>query len=429
MERRLKTTAQMLAIFLNFMLTVGLETLADAAFGGFSAPIYALLIPLAAPLSFYAARRWCNNFFLFMAIHAAVIAALFYLAGFLPVPVLWRVVFTAVGIVYAVVSVRIRLTGREDGEEEMTRGFLAVAATALFFGCSYLGSDAGCARILWLVLLWVPGHWIKDYLENFLYYMKMNRKAAGAMPEQRILHGGMISVAIYSGFCLAVLTLYSKTALVARLSELVRAAGFWLLRLFLRLLLLFSGESEEEAVVSTVEDTGDPGMFLPEAEAAPVWIQILDQIVVTAVVVLLIAGLVVLAVMLIRSMIRSFYGREKEKKQIHQEGFVEEEERLEKAKNREAVRVPAIGGTPAQRVRRIFKKTVQEAWQQEGDAAEMNAKTARELAELCSMAEKKGSEWEALTALYERARYTEETVTKEDVRAAGKLSRLLHMIK
>lgn len=429
MERRLKTTAQMLAILMNFMLVIGLETLADAAFGGFSAPIYALLIPLAAPLSFYAARRWCNNFFLFMAIHAAVIAALFYLAGFLPVPVLWRVVFTAVGIVYAVGSVRIRLIGREDGGEAQSPSFMAIAVTALFFGCSYLGSEAGCARLLWLALLWIPGHWIRDYLENFLYYMKMNRQAAGAMPEQRILRGGMISVAVYSGFCLAVLTLYSKTALVAGLSELVRAAGLWLLKLFLRLLLLFSGEPEEEAVVSAVEDTGNPGMFLPEAEAAPVWLQILDQVLVTAVTVLLIAGLVVLLILLIRSMIRSFYGREKEKRQIRQEGFVEEEERLEKTRNRESVRVPAIGGTPAQRVRRIFKKTVQEAWQQERNTAEMNAKTARELAELCSAAEEKGSEWEALTALYERARYTEETVTKEDVRAAGKLSRLLHMIK
>lgn len=448
MERSLKTTAEVLEILLNFTLVLGAETVADAAFGGFSAPVYVLFIPLAAPLLFYAARKHSKNLLLFLAVHAAVIAALNYAGGFLPVPLLWKTAFTAVGVVYAVMSLKIRLTCRGDGEGEASVSFMAIAATALFFGGSRLGGDAACARILWLALLWLPGHWIKDYLENFLNYMKMNRRAAGAMPEKRIFRGGVLLVAGYSGFCLAVLTLYSKTALVARLSGLVRKAGLLLVRLLLRLLLLFHGGEEEEAVVTAAEGGADPMMFLPAAEETPLWMQILDKILVAAVTVLIIAGLIAAVVMLIRYVIQSFYGREKEKKEIRQEGFVEEEERLEKKKSGASRRVPGIGGTPVQRVRRCFKRAVQDAMKQNNRSRDSaperkrhgllsaagegtlgltadacGTKTARELAELCgSVCGQEKADWEALTALYEEARYAQRAVTKEDAREAERLA-------
>lgn len=463
MERRLKITADVLEILLNFMVFLGLETVADAALGGLSAPVYALFLPLLAPLVFYAARLLSRHLIVFLAIHVAVIAALNCLAGFLPVPLLWKILFTAVGLIYAIMSIRIRLTRQDYSEGEAPAGFMATAAALFFLGCSYLGFKEACARILWLALLWLPGHWMKSYLDNFLYYMKMNRQAAGAMPERRILRGGIISVAIYAGFSFAVLTLYSKTALVARLSELVRKAGYLLLKLFFQFLLLFLEETEEGKVVSDAAGGMEQMMFAAESAQTPLWMQILDKILVTAVAVMLIAGIIFSLVMLVRFMIRSFYSREKVKKEVRQEGFVEEQERLQERKEPGRMRLFAVGGTPAQRVRRIFKKTVQELAKGKAEAGTMDARTARELAALCAgkalkpgaavadgalrarmsgeaspvdvacspEPETNAAEWNALTALYERARYTQESVTKEDVREAGRLSKalLLHMIK
>lgn len=423
MERRLKITADVLEIMLNFMVVLGLETVADAVFGGFSAPVLALFIPMLAPLIFYAARCMSGHLSVFLAIHIAVIAALNYLAGFLPVPVLWKILFTAVGILYALISVRIRLTHREYSEGENTPGFMATAAVLFFFGCSYLGCEEACARILWLALLWLPGHWMKNYLDNFLYYMKMNRQASGAMPESRIFRGGIISVAVYGVFCFAVLVLYSKTALVASLSELVRNAGYLLLKLFFRFLLLFLKETEEGEMIPEASGEGEQMMFAAESAEVPLWMQILDKVLVTAVVVMLITGIIWLIVMLVRFMIRSFYGREKAKKEIRQEGFVEEQERLQEKKDSPRARLPVLGGTPAQRVRRIFKRTIQELTKRAEPVERMDARTARELACLC--AETNAAEWDALVTLYERARYAQEAVTREDVREAGRLSKAL----
>lgn len=459
MERKLETAVDLLEIVMNFMLFVGIETVADIALGGFSAPVYVLLIPLSAPLLFYLFRRAVNCLPLFLLLHIAVVAALFWLGGFCPTPLLWRISFTAVGVIYAVVSLRIRLTKKEDGEGENAAGFMGVAAVAAFFTCSYLGSEAGGARILWLVLAWLAGHWARSYLANFLGYMQMSQKAAGAMPEKRIFQGGIISVAVYGGFSLVVLTLCSRAALLDKLSVLVKRAGLFLLRVFVNFIALFGSETGQEAEEMPMQESlGAQMMMLPEAEEAPWWMELLDKIVITALSVVAIAAFIMLIVMLIRLLIQNFYGRKREKREIRQEGYVEEEERLERKRSRPEQKIPAIGGTPGQRVRRIFKKTVQQIMKEEAAAPKgsgaansrllldmseirkmeaeekegkktgagigaMHAKTARELAALC--AERKGSSgeaWEDLCALYEKARYTQETVTREDVKEATRLA-------
>lgn len=433
MERRLKTISELLTIGLNFMVILGLETAADVIVGGLSAPLYALMLPLLLPVIFYAARRWAGNLLFFLLIHGAAAYGLVYLANFTPFPLLWKIVFAVVSGIYVIASLRIRLTYQEDGEGELTPGFMAAVAAVLFLVCSYLGSDAGCSRILWLALLWLPGHWIRMYLDNFLDYMRMNRQAAGAMPEERILRGGILAAGIYSIVSLAVLAACAQTSLVAWMSEMVRKAGFSALKLFFFLLSLLPETKEEPLPAAQEAVENMSGMALPAAEEAPMWLQILDKILVTAVAVLILAGLAVLLVMLVRYVIRSFYGRERIKKEIRRDDFVEEEERLSQKKETSKMRLPVIGGTPSQRVRKIFKRTVKAAFPDQ-DNVELAAKTVRELAQLCigaqeesaqAGAEKKREAWAALTALYERARYTESQVTAEDVREAGKLSRII----
>lgn len=431
MERSLNAIVDVLAICLNFMVILGLEIVADVSFGKEQTPLYALLLPVCLPLAFYAARKWVRNLALFLAVHAAAVWALIYLADLFPFPLLWKIVFGALGVLYAAISFRIRLTQNDDGEEELTAGFMAVMAVGEFFLCSYLGSDNGCAVILWLALLWLPGHWMRAYLRNFLGYMEMNRQSAGAMPEKRIFRGGVTAVGICGGLALALLSLCARTPLVAWMSKLVRKCGFALLRLLFLFLSLFpAGQEEDVPAAEEVVQQEQMMMYLPEAEEAPVWMQILDKVLVTAIAVLLLAGIVALIVLLVRYVIRSFYGREREKREVCQEGFVEEEERLGETGEGFPEKLPALLGTPAQKVRRIFKRTVKSAAKGREDAG-IAARTARELAAWCANAEGAPSarinEWEELAALYERARYTEAEVTREDVHKAGRLShRILH---
>lgn len=431
MEDWMKPISDILEMILNFLVIMCMETAADAAFGGFQAskeaPLYVLILPVFAPLIFYGTRRLVKKLIFFLAIHIVIIAALFYLAGLFPAALLWKITYLIVGILYAIHSARVRLTREGFDEGEIGPLFAGITAAVTFLFCSYVGRDICCARILWLALLWMPGYWIKDYLDNFLSYVKLNRRAAGAMPEKKILRGGMTMVGIYGGFSLILLAVCSQTPFVFWLSDMVRKAGYGLLRLFFGFLSKFA--REPEGMTAVPENGGDRlQMMLEESIEEPSrFAQVLEQILVMIVTLLLIAGAVFLLVQAVRFIIRSFYGRKKEKRETKEEGFVEEEERLKEPERKQNGRLPIIGGTPAQRVRKIFKRTVLElSGEKETDC--FAAKTARELAALCT--EQNTAEWMALAALYERARYTQQTITRQEVKEAGKLSRqIMHTIK
>lgn len=439
MESRLKLIADNLEIILNFMVIMCAEMAAAAVFGGllrleYEEPVWVLVLPALAPLLFYGARRRMKSLPLFLAAHGLGAAALFYLpvffAAYLPsfFPVLfWRLVYLTVGIVYGIRSIRIRLTRTEDDEGEIGPLFAGSIAAAAFFACSYAGNGVCCARILRTALLWIPGYWIKNYLDNFLTYMKLNQKTAGVMPEKRILRGGMALTGGYAGISLIVLTLCSQTSLVRRLSDLLRRAGYSLLRLFFFLLSKAAGEPEE--ISAAARYAGGQLQVMPgEGSAEPsLAARILEQVLMAAAALLLIAGAVFFMLQAARFIIRQFYGRKKEKKEIRQDGIVEEEERLKDEESGRMRRLPLLGGTPAQKVRRIFKRTVQKAFGRE-KAEQLGAKTARELADIDSG--RNAEEWMALAKLYERARYTQQTITGQEVKEAGKLSRrIMHTIK
>ena len=74
-----------------------------------------------------------------------------------------------------------------------------------------------------------------------------------------------------------------------------------------------------------------------------------------------------------------------------------------------------MGGTSDIRVRRIFFKTAVSVCGKDG-AARLRRSTARELIDLAPEGAKE--EWKSLAALYERARYSRERITREDVREA-----------
>lgn len=442
MEQGLKTIRDILDMILNFLLVLCVEVVIGAVAGLDTIPVYLLCLPAAAPFLFYAARKWVGNLPLFLGIHAAVVGLLFYLGGFFPAPILWKIVYTAIGLIYAVYSIYVRVTPNRIVPGKKSVLGAAIVTIATFFFCDYVNSETGCVRVLWILFIWILGYLLEKYLENFLFYVSMNRKSAGVMPEKSIFQSGAAMVGAYSGICVLLLILCSRTPLLSRLSEMVRWIGIRILRLFFGFLSLFGRESGETIQKAEEEvQQMEPMMEMGEIGEPSVLAEILNQVFITAASLAIIAGIVLFVVWLVRFLIRGFYGRKREKREIVREDFTEEEERLEIFKKQRTVKLPFIGGTPAQRVRRIFKKTVLEVWQkeEEDNPAAICAKTARELTAgpqkrglMAGMEEgqEKPEAWDKLVSLYERARYTAEELTREDVKEAGKLSRqILHTIK
>ena len=128
-----------------------------------------------------------------------------------------------------------------------------------------------------------------------------------------------------------------------------------------------------------------------------------------------------LIVMLIKRMIEGFYENKQLKKEVFVEGFLEEEERIGKNKESRQVKLPVLGGTPQQKVRRIFWKAVIAEYEKLGEQKPDLSQTARQFAQ--RFAGDKSAEWNELAALYEKARYADEGVTREDARMASSLAK------
>lgn len=426
MERRLKVVEELLEIVLNFLVVICIETAAQAVAGG-RASMYILLVPAIAPFVFYAARKWVGSLILFLIVHAAVVCGLYYLAGYMTGGVLWQIGYVLIGICYSLHSVRIRVTKEEDGEGEIPPAMAAGVAIVAFFLCGMQDSDEGCSRILWICLIWLSGFLIRKYLSNYSSYVALNRNTAGTMPEERIFRNGAGMVGLYGALSLLLLCAGSKTSLVSWLSGTVKSGVRIVLRAFLYFLELLSGIFGTEAVGEGGGNEMLEMMEALEADAPPAWMQLLEKLLVAAVLVLAAVGVLFLVYLLIRFLIRGFYSRGKKEQRIEEKGYVEEEERLERKDGRSREYLPFIGKTPNKRVRRLFRKTVlgtvkSREWE------EISSMTARQLAELSADAPREP--WTELILLYERARYTEKEITMEDARRAGKLSRqILHTIK
>lgn len=425
--RFLEDLEDLLEIFLNFLAVLCLETALDALVTGMSTPPGWLWVPLGAALLLYLVRRAVGNLPLFLLAHAGIVWALFSLGERTPLPLLWQIAFAFLGCVYALHSVKIRLTRRRDGEGEIAPAAAAALAVCACFICGYAGQEGGVSRIIGLCFPWLCGYFLRKYLQNFRSYVGMSRRGTGAMPERSIFLAGMRLVAGYVAGSAALLFLLARTPLLERIAEAAGRLGKMCLRFLLGLLLSWIGQGEGEEAVLQAQEAGPAFVGLMERTEPPVWLEILEKALTTAAALAMVAGAVWLLISLVRRMVRAFYARRGEKREFVREGFVEEEEFLGPDREKRERRIFPAGGAADVRVRRIFLKTAEAVCGKE-EAAALRRCTARELSRFAP--EEGKAEWGSLAALYEKARYSGERMTREEVREAGKLSRrILHTIK
>lgn len=423
MEQRLRKGVQATELLLNFFTVFCLETALDAGFG-LKTPAAFLWLPFFCPVLFWALRCRAKYLWLFLAVHPAAVALLVWAGGFAPVPLLWKAGFGAVGTVYALYSIRLRLSGR-TGEGELPLALAAALTAAAFLVCGYQQKEAGCARILGCFFVWLPLFLLKRYVENYLSYVELGRRSAGVLPDRSIFRTGLAGAGLFAGISALLLALCAATPLSERLTLAAAWLGRGLLWLLAHFLMLFSGGEEGE--ISAPQTAGGTPDFsgLGEAQETPFWMEVLQQLLLGAVTLALVAGLFAGAVLLVRWMLRSFYAGANRQVPPESSGGQERLERLER-RPRKRRSLPFLGGTPAERVRRSFARAVEgcvEAGQRD------RAMTARQLAAAgrqSSLSDPSAeTDWERLTELYEQARYGREETDRSRAREAGRLAGLL----
>lgn len=483
MKQNLQRGIELVELLLNFVVVFCIETAYNALVGD-RVPVWIWLTAVVYPLGFYLFRKKLRHFWSFFLLHPVVVVLMTlamrpWFAAAIGLAVL--------GVFYSLHSISLRVH-HVIQEREFPLPAAAAVMVAAFFVCSYKQSQTGCMLVLGSFFIWLPGMLLKRYAENYLSYIKLNAGSAGVIPEKNIFRTGIIVVVLYTVGCVALLIVCSATPLVDKLTESAAWLGKTLLWVLAWLLVKLSGDTKEAAEPMETESAQEMGMDwgeLGDTRATPVWIEVIEQVIIWAVVAALIVAVFVGIVFLFRWMIKNFYQAGRGHEEILEAGVEEKTESIAYTEKRK--RTPFFVGTePSAKIRRAYKKTVEGAFgrrsRRKGKETEEPAllrpagsMTAQELAQWacdaggnafgtgtaehrtpggaaasdsgiardCGAAVahsasdfetahdvEERADWAQLTALYEQARYGSTEPEREQARTAVKLSgKLLHMIK
>lgn len=377
------------------------------------------------PFFLYFVRCKVKHFLPLLLIHLVSGGVLLMLSGFLspmdsPVN---RIYFMLVGIGFIIHSLYLRFVAKRFESEAFsmlfTVGFIAVSLFIQHYKGHGSWDSFYIASLIIILACFYPAFYLKKYL-NFL---KVNESSTGVLPEKEIFHSGIRLTFLYT---FAAVFILICTAQFSWLKNILYG--------FLRILLLVpvfisriipGGESAENEI--SAESTGaanNSGMDMQAlaqgAETAGIW-GILEVIIVF---VLAIGALFVLYFMLrrfIRFIKTAMWKGRVRNKEFFPENAVDVREKCEIRREKSSKKNSfAIFGflDSKEKIRHIYKKTVsgykpnplikEPATEDDFSPERLNFYTARELEKYLNK--------DLLAEIYEKARYSDEECTAQDVK-------------
>lgn len=402
----LRTHLKNLSItYFNTYLIIAVATYAIVAISKDTADILKMHLLMILPLYLYVIRKTVRHLVPFFLAHAA--AALPVLIYALEGNVYGSVIMGVAIAIFIFYSFAVRLT---DVKNETTLGGLIVLCCAMAAG--YFCAD-------------IPGLNIGALIQPYLvaasaavlavFFVNMHSKNVEStlnnvnemlnQPEQKIRK---FNNRILLYFILGTIVLVTL-ALVFRLDQAIIAMGqalLWVVRFLVSLIPKGSAPAEESIIAEeTPTGGGSEPLALPEGETGVIWLY-LEKIVVVAA----IAAIIAIVVYGLYRFYKWFYSRkvdtvttdEYEETSV----YMEKKEKAERTKGNLWER---LRPTNEKKVRRLYRKRLEEPMKkQQIRPSDSPGEILRTLP---------SKELEALTPLYEKARYSKDPITKEDLKS------------
>lgn len=445
-----------------YPLTMTLVTL----FGGLFAPIRpSLTVWLLCgmlPLLFYWARLRLNRVLPFLAVHLAVPGGLFALMlvhDRLPGGLVqsWdnpincaASLLTVTG--FAVYSLKLRLYEQVLASSMLPMP-LAVGLTAATLYLQHYMEFQEWDGYYKLALILVLGlYFLQYFVKEYLNFLVVNASSTGVLPEKEIFHSGLLFALAYTLLGMLILMATSQYTWLKAILSVIRQAVYTLLRFLSG--LFPRGESSTPEIVVT-EHVAGGGYELPEpGETALIW-QILEMVAFIAVL-LGVLFLLFKAFIKLVSYVKDVMSKDVKIRADDFSGVQDIREKCEATKRQKGTaKERHFFGflTPGERIRRIYKKKAasyeplhlgQETAGKEPDKTafrnpyrpervgfytareleqEMKQNTARGMEQIADCDTGQKNPAASFAAIYEKARYSEETCTVQDVKRMKELCR------
>lgn len=412
MIRKIEVAGNCLAELMIAIIVITVEIVLVIDFVKQAPDFRLILIQAAVPLLFYFLREKCSFIVLFFLLHGLSVWGSFTLSGNILAE---NVIFGMGTMIFAALSI-YKMLGRKEKSMSAPHPLIVL----LFYFICYLvdagqmNGDAG-GYLLQLVTIYFSFWFIYYFLNKFVTFMNINHLFMEGIPIKKVFVSASILSVGFSTLSYLIISLCTNKELWDAVGA--RFAG-WVKGILGH---LFSLIPEAEAPTGNgligVEDIGDFGNVSSEmsqfAEIADTIFRVLGDILLVVLLILALAAMV--------RWIRKAFQWMKKRGGLQWEEPEDQVEVLERKKEKKVLKKENMrhifGGTPQQKIRKLYYKTLIKkhlALKEEKMERLLKYGTAREC--MTKMYADMQQEAGSCAKLYEKARYSEENCTAEDVK-------------
>ena len=362
------------------------------------------------PFIFFLIRRYFNNFLVFLVCHIGLMAAMFLMPSD---SIVEKVLICIITILYFSQSIYLKF--RKSGIE--SNGITPVVsvgmiATSLFLQHFLKNYDFdNCYIVIFFAFFCIFA--MQYYLENFLKFMSVNKSSAGHIPEKEILFTGISMSALYTAGGVIILLFATNIKWLEQIFKLIKSG----LISILRFLLSFSKPQEQifELEEEIVEDISD--IILSSEEETSFWLwEVIENILFWAIIIGIAVVLIISIKKLIIYLIKRF-GEKGNIKENNNQAVNDVRQKCEIEKRNKKLMSFKILFSPKEKIRRIYKKSILKEKEKiigDLDVEILNCYTPMECGIHIENIE--------MVHLYEKARYSNEDCSRDDIRNMKKSS-------
>lgn len=405
--RFLNVTSDLLAAVMNYLVVVSVWATLNALAGEPDRPLLMLALGLI-PLFFYFLRVRVGGFFLFTVIHLAI-PVIGYKLYFGPIG--GKIVLTIVLSALSLISYIVSMKCEEMGEPVLNPLFagLIMLGSTVFIGMIDDGRIIFAPKLaLLFATLYIPYF----YIEKFTWFDYINSKTITNIPT-------MESLKIGAPIVLGLSLFYGLATFIGLNDTLMGKMSFGIRQFLMKIFSVFTQSAQPESGgvdfggMYAEQPSGQMPLQDPDYTPSPI-AEFLEKAVIFLVIVCITAFLIVQLILLVIRIVKRIKGRDRTRRVKVLDDAVETREKIEKKEKKKPLQALFSEGSYANRVRKLYRRIVIK----HPDFTEVPERyTARAFSNLFPT-ESEQDNAVRFAAIYEKARYSEAEVTKEDYLAA-----------
>ncbi len=362
------------------------------------------------PVGFYVIRALVRYLVPFLLLHLLFPASVL----LLPIGGRLKVIALAMALIYAMLSMKIRY--REDDELDHLMSPMGtiglIGAVSLI---DYLAKNGWEQYYLAIAILYVGLYFTSYFLGQYLFMRVVNQSSVGVIPERAIFSTGARQTVLFSLGSMAVLLLTANIGWVSYILSWIWKGLYAVLAVLVDWIPKGDGSGAEEEMLGAntagpmLPNIGDDNSLLNKI------MQFLDKLV-GVVIVVAVAVIVVIAVKKVIKYLRDNFTQSGRKKGPEwEEGQdIRENCAIEKTERETAGLFSYFSNR--ERIRRIFRKKVLKNKDSIVGKHDVGALGCLTSSECCSKLPEEKDASDVLKNMYDKARYSPEEITAEDVR-------------